>query len=285
MNKTAIVLASLISISAFLSSCSESKPKELRKVANSGKVVVENGKGGKDTIEFTCTGCAEYAQDTALFDNIVKEATTRTKNSLKIPLSFVPKKLELTVLKQDSLFDVDNKKVDGVCAVLAKYSYIGKNAMGTEMEGNSEDAFYTQNTRILDDIIVNSFRLDKLVLKADGFFNRHLKVSNDDRYIVFKQLPDKDFVVHCNISCIDDRSLFLIILENEEKIELYSYNDFNCESNAYFRKFTQAQIDKLKASKIKAIALATDDETTSVQVPENQRDYFMQMIAINESKK
>lgn len=264
----------------FLTSCnSEASNNESEKITNNGIVSVLDGKGEKDSIEYQCIGCNENIQSLELFNLIINEAGELTKNTLNFPLSFDPKKIDLTIIKEDSLFYFDNnKKIDNVLRVISNYKYIAKNAYGTELEGEALNSFFLKDGKISD--IENEIKLDDLRFE-DGYINRTLSgFEKNSEFIEFIALKDKSIIVKSSISCVDEGSSFQILLENEDEIELRSWNDFNCDGTSYFNWFGKSQIEKLSKSKIKYLYVYSRGESVMVTIPKNMSDYFQQLLKL-----
>ena len=278
MKKSTSISMILLSSTMFFYSCNNTNStKETAKVTNSGKITVENGKGEKDTINFQCIGCEENIKTIELFDKVINEANLLTKNSLNYPLSFVPKSVNLTVIKEDSLYYfANNKKIENVILVIATYIYIAKNGYGNELEGEALNSFYIKDDKVTD--LANEIKLENLSFD-DKYINRSLAgYGESSKFIEFTPTKAKSIIVKSSLSCVDEGSSFQITLENDEEINLKSWNDFNCDGTSYFRWFTNSQIDKLKASKIKYLYIYSRGESVMVSVPKNKSDYFQQLI-------
>lgn len=275
------ILQNVIAILSFtfvLNACSTDKKSE-EVVLNKGKVAVENGKGKSDTIPFICTGCKEHLETKKLFDRVVNHAVELTKKELKFPLSYLPENLELTVIKENKLVDVEsNKPIDGVYQVNSEIKYVAKNGYGNELNGESMNSFYIQDDKFVD--LKNRIKLPKLAFEK-GYINRDLSCfSNDTDYITFTPLKDKSIIVKSNLSCVDEGSMLEITLKNGEKIEIKSWNDFNCDGTSYFKWFSPKDIEKLKSSEITTLFFYSDGEASMVDVPKNQKDYFIQLLEL-----
>jgi len=280
MKKSTSILTILISLGILLYSCNNANStKETVKVTNKGKITVENGKGQKDTINFQCIGCEENIKSIVLFDKVINEANLITKKSLKYPLSFIPKSVNLTLVKEDSLYYFENnKKIENVILVIAKYDYIAKNSYGNELEGEALNSFYIKDEKIID--LENKIKLEKLFFDAK-YINRTLaSYSNKSEFIEFTPTKDKSIIVKSSLGCVDEGSNFQITLENDEEIELKSWNDFNCDGTSYFRWFNNTQVEKLKTSRIKYLYIYSKGESVMVTIPKNKSDYFQQLIGL-----
>jgi hypothetical protein len=276
MKKLASISIILLSSAIFLYSCNNANSV---KVTNSGKITVENGKGEKDTINFQCIGCEENIKTIVLFDKLINEANLLTKNSLNYPLSFVPKSVDLTVIKEDSLYYFEsNKKIENVIHVIAKYAYTAKNSYGNELEGEALNSFYIKDENVKD--LENEIKLEKLSF-VDKYINRTLAgYGKNSEFIEFTPTKDKLILVQSSLGCVDEGSAFQITLENGEVIELISWNDFNCDGTSYFRWFNKSQIDKLKTSRIKYLYIYSRGKSVMVTIPKNKCDYFQQLIVL-----
>lgn len=263
------------------SSCSNSPSSndETEKVQNSGKVVVENGAGKKDTVSFTCIGCAELLKTKEEFDMLIKEASTQTKTSLNFPLSFVPKDINLTLIKADTLISVKTKdKLKNVVKVIVEYKYIAKNAYGNELEGDDFQFFYLQDSKIAE--LEDEIQLEPLAY-VDGSVNRTLELLDHRKTESMSLFPGTDGAVLLisSLGCVDEGTWLLLGLENGDEIKLISWNDFNCDGRSFFKGFTAAQKEKLKANRLKTITIV-DDKSMICSVPLNQADYWQQVLSL-----
>lgn len=273
MKKTITISISLIVFNLFLFSCNNEKKV---KVTNKGKTIVENGKGERDTVDYECKGCVEYIKDTTMLNKVIRESSLRTKQTLSYPLSFIPKKIELTIINQDSLFYFDNnEKIDNVSLVISKYDYIAKNGYGNELEGESLKSFYIRGNKILD--IEEDIKLEDL--SFDKYINRSLSIYNDEgEFIEFTPTKDKSIILNSSLDCVDEGSILQITLENDDEIKLKSWNGFNCDATSYFYWFNKSQINKLVKSRIKYIFVYSRGNSVIVRVPKNKSDYIQQLI-------
>lgn len=263
------------------SSCTNtsSKNEDSEKLKNSGDVIVENGAGEKDTISFTCTNCTDVLTSKKEFDILVKEATERTRNSMNYPLSFKPQGISLTIIKEDSLISAKTKKkIKDVVYVIAEYKYIAKNGYGNELEGESSQSFYIQNSKIVD--LEDEIQLEPLAYK-DGYINRSLELYSHDGTENLSLFPGKkgSIIVTSSLGCVDDGTWLILILENNKEIKLISWNDFNCDGSSYFEPLTTSQKEKIKSHRLKKVQLV-DDKSMICIVPFNQSDYLQQLITL-----
>ncbi len=212
-----------------------------------------------------------------MFDKVVTQANLLTKNSLKYPLSFIPKSVDITVFKEDTIYYFENnKKIENVIRVIAKNSYIAKNLYGNELEGEALNSFYIKDEKVTD--LENEIKL--VNLSFDGkYINRTLAgYGKNSEFIEFTPTKDKSIIVKSSLNCVDEGSTFQITLENDEEIELKSWNESNCDGTSYFRWFNKSQIDKLKISRIKYLYIYSRGESVMVSIPKNKCDYFQQLI-------
>ena len=261
----------------FFFSCNNEPIKDVIKVTNSGVITSINGKGEKDSIKFRCIGCEEYIKTIALFDKVMEEANLIAKNSLKFPLSYVPISVDLTVIKEDSLYYFDNNtKIENVLQVISRFSYIAKNSYGNELEGESLNSFYIKDEKITD--LENEIKLKKLRFD-DKYINRTLAgYGSVSEYIEFTPTKDKSIIFKSSLGCVDEGASLKIILENDDEIELKSWNDFNCDGTSYFDWFNHSQINKLKTGKLKYLYIYSRGESVMVNIPKNKSDYFQQLF-------
>jgi hypothetical protein len=272
----------LFSLSLIASSCNENgnkKQEAVKEVKNEGLINVENGRGEIDTISFKCYGCRENL-DYNLFETIVKESSSKAKNNLNNPLSFVPVKMEIYINKEDSIYSFETgEKIENVLKVINNYEYIGKNAYGTEMGGEQIISFRLVDGRIKD--IANDIKLEDLKF-VDKYINRNLVLTDKNDFISFTPTQKKSIIVQSSLNCVDEKATFMITLENDEEINLYSWNDFNCDGNSYFKWFNKSQLEKLSASKVKYLYIYSRNNSVMIRVPKNESDYFQQLIKLYE---
>jgi hypothetical protein len=278
MNMHKLTFIPVLSIALLFNACGES-PKTTEEITNQGNVILENGKGEKDSVSYQCVGCKELVKSKKLFDKIVNEASELTKNGLNFPLSYLPKSMEISIIKEESLVDVENnKKMEDIMQVISEIKYIAKNAYGNELEGESIQSFYLQGEKIVD--LADKIKLPKLQFEA-GFINRTLSgQEGTEDFIEFTPQKDKSIILKTSLSCVAEGAVFQINLENGEKIELNSWNDFNCDGVSYFHWFSEKQMDMLKTSKLKELFFYSDGEAVMVNIPKNQRDYFSQLFLL-----
>ena len=248
-------------------------------VVNDGKVSIENGKGERDSLTYKCLGCKEYIKTKKIFDKIATHASELTKEGLKFPLSYEPKSMELTIVKDGSFIDVDdNKKMKNITQVFSKINYVAKNAYGNELEEESIHTFYLEGDKVVN--IAGELKLPKLQFDA-GCINRSLNGEyGASEFIEFTPMKDKSIMIKSSLSCVEKGALIQINLENGVVVELNSWNDFNCDGNSYYHWFNDEQIAQLKSSKIKFLFFYSDGESVMVDVAKNQRDYFMQLFTL-----
>ena len=283
MKKSIIIFLILLSTAVFFYSCknesSGNKEEEKKeKVKNKGEINVENGKGEKVSISFTCLGCEENIKNLDMFNKVVNKATLLTKDMLYYPLSFIPSSIDLTVIKKDSLYFFDNnEKIENVIVVFADYKYIGKNSYGNELEGDVLHSFHLKDD-VIDLYLKNEIKLDSLYFEGK-YINRTLSAyGSSSEFISFTPTKDKSIIVKTSLNCLDEGASFEVILENEEKVSLTNWNDFNCEGVAYFNWFNKSQITKLKNSKIKYLYIYSDGESVLGRVEKNKSDYLQQLV-------
>jgi hypothetical protein len=270
MKKLSIVLAA-VALFVF-SNCTQ---KVDNSVKNTGTTIVLNGKGGSDTINYTCVNCEELL-DKSSFEKIVTTSTEETKKLMKFPRTFISLKMEITVGKVDSILHYStNEKFDGILRVITKYYYAAQNAYGTETEGDTYISFYADtlgNVKNIESLI----KLSPLHIEGDGV-DRKLIVYSDDGDYIKVNISKKDLLVTSSLSCVDKGAWLTFYLDNDEKFYLTSWNSFNCDGYSFFYWFNKSQIELLKSHKVKFIAV-TDKKSVSCFLPENEQDYFMQLV-------
>lgn len=267
----AINLTVLIGILLTFTMCTETKVS----IPDEGKVIVQNGKNTTDTIPYKCTNCDSLISDTTIFYKVVRAATKDTREKLNFPRSFIPVKLEMRVDVADSIVLVSTgKHLDSTLFISVNYSYVGSNAYGTELEGESTSSYYIRDNEILD--IEGDIKLSELKL-VDGIASRYLFVYNSENNFL-RLLPSSNngLIVSSSINCVDDGDKIILYLEGDNEIKKFSFNDFNCDSNSFFWAFTSEEIELLANHKLLSIGFSTDKEFFICPVPLNQADYFIQ---------
>jgi len=266
----------LILISLQFQSCKSDLTKS-QIVEDTSTVVVKNGKNLNDTINYTCQGCKSLLTKET-FTLIQTEAQNRAKNNLNNPLSFIPVSQNITILKLDSLIDfTTGKKIDSVIVAKINYSYIGKNAYGTEMSGEQLIWIYLVKGQIKD--LVNEIKLEDLKFN-DKYINRTLFCYKDDKFIELIPTKDKSIIIKSSLGCVDEGASLILTLEDNTEVKILSWNDFNCEGKSYFNPFNQNQVQKLKLSPIKYIHIYSRSKSELLEVPKNQSDYLQQFTKL-----
>lgn len=280
MKKVQLIMMGLFTLVTMFS-CNSSKSEDStveEKVLNSGEVSVKNGKDEVDTISFTCIGCSENLT-IGQFNDIVNESNKLTKESLKYPLSFIPKELEITIIKEDSIYMVGSgKKFENTFTVISSSKYIAKNGYGNELEGDGSVSFNLVDGKIKD--ISDNIKLKDLKFD-DKYINRSLTGFYKNDFIKLTPTKRKSLIIESSISCVDEGAKFIITLDNKDETEIElggSYNDFNCDGMAYFNWFNSAQIDKLKTNNIKYLYIYSRGESSMAVISKNQSDYFKQLF-------
>ncbi|MCC6701922.1 MAG: hypothetical protein IT221_10390 [Fluviicola sp.] len=273
------VLFTAIQLS-FLMACSGSSNGTIKeKIEDSGIILVENGLGKKDSVSYDCIGCSNLLKKQQTIDQLIEKASKETKTGLNYPLSFKPKSIHLTMIKEDSLISFDTKKrLKNVIQVIVEYNYIAKNGYGNELEGDNVQTFYLQDEKIKN--LSESIQLEPLSL-IDGSINRSLDLVSHNGNESMSLLPTKDgsIIVMSSIGCVDEGTWLIFELENGEEIKLVSWNDFNCEGKSYFKAFSSSQKEKLLAKRLKSIGIF-DDKGFLCPLPKNQTDYFQQYLKL-----
>ena len=244
-------------------------------VKDTSTVLVLNGKNKLDTANYTCLNCAKYLNDTGVFHTVIAEASMQAKQSLKNPLSFIPISMDIIVGKADSLFYVTGKKVDSCFTIVVDYKCIGKNAYGTENEVNTSSLIYLVNNKITD--LNGKLKKEALAFTNEGYINRSLHLYDNSESLTLQPVKSGGSIylaVTSSESCVDKGARLSITFDNDEKITMTSWNDFNCKSNSYYT-LKASDLEKLKANKIKYVSFS-DSETIFCSVPENNNDYLIQ---------
>jgi len=267
------------SIVVFTVSACSTKPDEKAMVHNKGITLVADGDSKMDSVAYTCVGCEQWMKDTNEFSLVVREASMRAKKGLNIPNSFNPVSMDIYYSKEDSLYHAETgAKFDSVYQALVIYKYRGKNAYGTELEGENTLLFYIQNGSVAS--IEEQIKLEPLAAKEDGM-NRDLSLYSEYNGAEINISPrsDKEFIVRSSARCVEEGTWLLLKLENDQDVKLVSWNDFNCDGLCFFRQLSKSQIDMLRNTPLKAVSVIGGDNAVTL-VPKNKSDYFMQLVKL-----
>lgn len=265
-------------IAAALGACS-TKADQKVKVLNKGVTLVADGDSKLDSVTYTCIGCTELMKDISEFQVVVREASYQAKKGLYIPNSFNPVSMDIFYELKDSLYDVETgAKFDSTYQVLVNYKYRGKNAYGTELEGENSLLFYIQKGRV--ESIEDRIKLEPLAAKDYGM-NRDLSLYSEYNGAEINISPrsDKEFIVRSSAGCVEEGSWLLLKLENDEDVKLVSWNKFNCDGLCFFGQLSNNQIDMLRVTPLKAVSIIGGDNAVAM-VPKNKSDYFMQLAKL-----
>ncbi len=253
------------------------------KFSNTGATLVLNGRNEVDSLKFSCDSCYEILQDKTVFDTIISVVTSDAKNTLRNKLSFKPISVDLTIIRQDSVYYTSGKPIDSLVAVIAKYKCIGKNAYGVENEVESTSLTYLINKKVAN--LEGKIKKSPLSLAKKGIVSRNLLLYTDDGTTMTIQpviLNDGiHLIVTTDQSCVEDSKLN-ITLANDEEISIKSWNKFNCNSTSYFR-ISPSSSEKLMTNPIKYISFS-DDNLVFCSIPENEKDYFVQFVSLAKGK-
>lgn len=249
------------------------------KIENEGNVKVKNGKGETIEIPYNCVGCNEELKSRSEFDVIIKEANKQFRERMKYPRSFIPVDFDINLISNDSLYYYDSgKKIKNVFEVAVDANYIAKNGYGNELEGDGSVHFYVKDGKVVD--LSEQIKLEPLKFDNSGI-NRSLSLFSSDGNDQIEILPTKEkrLIVSSTLTCVDEGTWLVLKLENSKEVKLVSWNDFNCDGTSYYWPFNEEQIALIKENKVNTI-MVLDDDAIGVAVPENERDYFQQLVKL-----
>lgn len=251
------------------------------KVTNEAKIIVLNGYDKPDSVQYTCDSCEKYIKTTDLLNKVIDQASQEAKQSLKNPLSFIPRSIKIAISpRRNYYYYATNKHVDSCLMADIEYKCIGKNSYGTENEVTSSSLIF-----LIDDSIHRKFldeiRLQPLELANEGrTVDRHLSLQGLDGEGSFTVLPligrQFSIIVQTTISCVEKGATLNIEFEDKSEIELKNWNDFNCKGTAYFN-LTQRMVNELKSKKITHVSFYSD-KLQFAPVQANESDYFKQCV-------
>lgn len=249
-----------------------------KKFTNNGVTTVINGRNAIDSLRYTCDSCSEILNDKSVFDTVIFIASAEAKGILKNKLSFRPISVDLTVIRQDSVYYTSGKRIDSLVAVLAKYKCIGKNGYGVEDEVESTSVIYLINNNVTN--LDGKIKKDPLTLQSSGVVSRNLTLYGDDGSITIQPVKNNGnihLIVTTDESCVENARL-TITFNDDDKITITSWNKFNCNSTSYFQ-LNSSHLELLKAKPIHYVTFSEDD-LVFCSVPENQKDYFVQYVSL-----
>lgn len=253
------------------------------KVKNTEVVEVQNGMGKKDTLRYICDSCDKYIKSQDVLNKIIEQSTKDAKSSLKNPLSFTPRTLNITVEHIDSFYYFStNKLIDSFLIVKTEYKCVGKNAYGTESEINSTNIIFLIGGQIRNDFL-NIVRHKPLGKSIDGkIVDRELILDDIEGDGNFKILPmltkPYSFIIKSSIYCIENGAILTIMFDDKSEIKLKNWNEFNCNGTAYFN-LSSDDILNLKNKKVSHISFYSDKLQFAI-LSENESDYFMQYVLL-----
>lgn len=211
-------------------------------------------------IPYNCVGCKDYLKDTILLNKSINLLDN------DINLQNI-ERIEIYVEREDTLYN-DNRRVDKLISFYGKYH-------------NTVDVFTTPKHYILNDDInddvVSKFKKEKLKI-INGSVNRDLLISKYTSKIEVMPFKDGSLTVISSIKCSNKGDILSINTENGY-IKLKSINNSNCENISYYQ-ISKNEKSKLKLSKLKSISLKTNKEFLEINVPENDKDYFIQYFSL-----
>lgn len=120
------------------------------------------------------------------------------------------------------------------------------------------------------------FGSKKLICSEDGKTGFSIRISWDDKNGLIKYSGLS--LVHVNIGNCSENDKLIILFEDDSKIELTSWQSFNCEGNSYF-DFANNKFGSLNTKKIKAIRFTNGksfDSYTYKIVNEDEATFFIQ---------
>ena len=146
------------------------------------------------------------------------------------------------------------------------------------------------------DSVYISKLVDDMSDKISYFPSRKMMCSDDDSKAAFavsvfmKHQDDQLRVVNLSIrstgigSCLE-KDVLIIMFEDDSKINLVSWNDFNCKGNSWFN-VSGSDIEKLSTLKIKKVKFQNGRsfESLTKEITDD-KDYFTQLFwAIKNNK-
>ena len=109
----------------------------------------------------------------------------------------------------------------------------------------------------------------------DGFVVSVSWRVNEDKWLGDSAIYS-GLIVKSNIGTCNEKDKLIFLFEDETKIEMTSWNSFNCEGNAYF-DFEKAYLRKLGSNKIKAIRFVNGRSFDAITyiLKDTEQDYFI----------
>lgn len=288
MKKLSMSLLGLL----FVVSCSDEKGDNGSESSSTfdpnGLTSVIDGNQKEVDVNYDCIGCDSLISEDG-FNSVVQYTHKKLISAIYHPKTFVPKKIKVIPIKKDSTYDYKTgNKFDNLISVYVKYSYEAANSYGNVKAGDSEYVVYMNEGSIVENIS-ERFRLDSLKFddvesyndngkkEVFGVINRTLSLYYKDDFLKIAPQKSGHFVVNSNISCTEEGASLRFIFEDEKDLRMSAWNDFNCDSKSYFT-IKKGVKEILRKNKVKMISFSYKSESVIVPVPENERDYFAQLV-------
>ncbi len=265
---------------------SESKPT----FDSKGKVTVIDGNQKEVEIDYDCISCDSIIAEKE-FNDIINYSYNKLLSAIYHPKTFVPKSVEVFPMLKDSLFDYETgKRFENLLDVYVKYSYEAANSYGNVKSGDAEYVFYMHNGEVKQELR-DQIRLDSLHFTEDKSYNesgkeetyfvinRVLSLYRDNEFIKITPFKTGNLLVKTSGTCADAGARLTLYFENEKDLRLTAWNDFNCDSKSYFT-IKKGVKEILKKEKVKMVSFYYKGESIVITVPENERDYFSQLVEI-----
>lgn len=136
---------------------------------------------------------------------------------------------------------------------------------------------------------------DEFTDKCYYYSNRKIVVTNETEDVgfaisfMFEENPDKAIISGLIVkmiglgTCVENNDLYFM-MEDNSRIALHSWNDFNCEGDAYFF-LSESDIQLLRTQRLKGTKITngrTYDSLTAF-FKERDKNYLMEIISLADS--
>lgn len=146
----------------------------------------------------------------------------------------------------------------------------------------------------LPDSVVILHLKDEMTGKTSYFPSKKVVCLNEDKSKGFalsafieQDLTISDLKIKMfNIGSCVEKNEMIVLFEDDSKMKLLSWNDFNCKGDAWFR-ITKSNIEELSTKKIKKIRITEGRsyESYTGELKETDKDYFVRLFSILKDKK
>jgi hypothetical protein len=254
--------------------------------AGSPNIYIENvilSKDGKEIEEIAVLLDGETKQTDSLSLSTGEYTITWnyfTKNGYGAKLSKSEETEKITIDDNNNMFGVIGNKLYQKTDYLAYLDAV--RIVDSLINKMQTDSIYVSESK--DEMTGKiSYSLSRKLILEDGKDNVEISLFVEKANNKFYQ-DGLGAIIDIGSQCVDDNEI-IVLFDDESKMTINSWNDFNCDGYGFFR-LTTNQCELLSTKKIKKIRVENgqNSETMTVELEKN-KDYFVQSFyAINNMK-